>query len=1852
MKKIKGSAAAKCGMLSVMMRMRILQTLQAPVNTSESKTFKWINSKKRKSMQHWILLTSSQHYVGASLSNAVNLKRTMATNQWNYTLDVVLNASDVAIIQQFQSSLNSFPIQLGNNTEISDITFTAVCSSTATGFQCRCEDNFAWPYSTCVTYGACDSIVSGICTCIDAIPADGQSCQAISGLLAQVEYDVDVDLNFTDIGTVDALRSILDAGGFSLALGPTVNVTHINITTACDDIIDNTCGCINSIPTNGQYCVPQTVPLVFYEYQIIIEVNTSDADQLRNVLNSLTLPVQISSSVNILDANITTVCSQDNTGFQCHCENDYLWPCDKCDTYGKCDDFTACPLITTPSPTTTTPPPSTTPSPTTPPILFEYIILVELNTTDVTLINQLSNILRSIRYPFILNNTHILDVNISTVCSPSSSGYQCRCEDQYRWSCDQCLQYTSCDNITGDTCGCINAIPPDGQYCQPSGQNSKFYSLSSYNNSTTTNSSYNNSITNNSITNKEGSIFTDFDVETTEVNATELAEANREFSKAVTSTIAPVIGSVTALYISKSNIASEKELRIDGTIYKGDRMRLVCEPSINVGQISSVETLPMHSDGRRIAVQTRRKVIGDDIKSPPIIVSERQINVQCVEGQTVPLKCCVQSPFKVKWSRGSLALDAGVTENGTSFCRTYETRKEPALLHVKTVCMGMDDKTNYLVQNVLQVKWGIRSKCDNGKWKLVEDTCVIKVIKELLDSSEELQVEDVPGFVEKLSKEVKEIKNDVAKDPNTISAIVDILGNIAVIDTLVVNQPVIEDSRDSWTALNANESQNASSNLLGSMELLSDKINGTFTFKTAAILFDRSTFDNSFSANLNSSVVLDIPDTGFSNTSITTITFFTLNNVMPVRSSSSNPNNTDPVNALNAAVVLIKVNETIRNVTLSYTKLNTTLTQDPQCVFWNFKLFNNRGAWDSDGCEFVSDINDTVTCRCDHLTSFSILMSTGIPKELKELLDLITYVGVGISLASLVICLIIEGYVWKAITKNSTAFMRHVSIINTALSLLIADICFIIGAAIADNPAENPENNNFNVPVDSCSTATFFMHFFYLAVFFWMLVSGLCYFTGQSWSSPTCPSYGCPLIIAVVTVAVTAPGGGYITNKEACWLNWEQTRALLAFVIPALSIVCINIIIVIVVLFKMLRRGVGDAGQKEERHTLVVILRCVAILTPLFGLTWSLGVGTMLDSTNRGLHIVFALFNSLQGFFILVFGTLFDSKIRSILARKSPTTSTGSNTTRVKYKWWHFLYWSELVPSTAWKKKQTSTVCQRLQTRAMLVRRRMAIFKTCLSIFALLLTLTILETGNFVESPMATNQWNYTLDVVLNASDVAIIQQFQSSLNSFPIQLGNNTEISDITFTTVCSSTATGFQCRCEDNFAWPYSTCVTYGACDSIVSGICTCIDAIPADGQSCQAISGLLAQVEYDVDVDLNFTDIGTVDALRSILDAGGFSLALGPTVNVTHITITTATVIHMEPVMTSLTTRVVVSTVFLPMDNTASQTVPLVFYEYQIIIEVNTSDADQLRNVLNSLTLPVQISSSVNILDANITTGKNKCIISFFLYLFQTSAFFTRENMLFSLKFAAKITLGFSATVKMTIFGRVINFTACPLITTPSPTTLPSTTPSPTTPPILFEYIILVELNTTDVTLINQLSNILRSIRYPFILNNTHILDVQIQYCKYVKYVLVLSTLSLEKLITCVKFIVFFFGLKFALRAVLVTSADVRINIVGHVTSVYSIHPVTTSLGTHVDASMPFLLMDNTASLLVKTVNFTACPLITTPPLPTLLTTTPSPTTPSPTRFNLVMTVQLNKTFTETLNDPTSAAYNDLKDNMEQW
>ncbi|KAK5617380.1 hypothetical protein CRENBAI_006844 [Crenichthys baileyi] len=227
-----------------------------------------------------------------------------------------------------------------------------------------------------------------------------------------------------------------------------------------------------------------------------------------------------------------------------------------------------------------------------------------------------------------------------------------------------------------------------------------------------------------------------------------------------------------------------------------------------------------------------------------------------------------------------------------------------------------------------------------------------------------------------------------------------------------------------------------------------------------------------------------------------------------------------------------------------------------------------------------------------------------------------------------------------------------------------SNIWFIIGAAIS-----NTKN------AAACTAATFFIHFFYLALFFWMLASGLLllYRTvsvfegGLSKMSMLiigfCLGYGAPLIVATITIAATAPSNQYIRENVVCWLNWDGSKALLGFVIPALMIVVINLIILIVVIAKLLRRRVGEnAAQAGEKHVLVVIARSLAVLTPFFGLTWGLGVGTMVSPKNIGIHITFALFNSLQGFFILVFGTLLDRTVRSALTPSQLATSQGRTT--------------------------------------------------------------------------------------------------------------------------------------------------------------------------------------------------------------------------------------------------------------------------------------------------------------------------------------------------------------------------------------------------------------------------------------------------------------------------------------------------------------------------------------------------------------------------------------------------------------
>ncbi|KAM8831396.1 adhesion G protein-coupled receptor F5-like isoform 10-T10 [Spinachia spinachia] len=1511
------------------------------------------------------------HFSGAVLDvhseeenfvSPVREKRSAPLPVYEYVVSIELITTDVAVIDLLKSI--RFPISITGAILVSDLNISTVCYPNSTGYQCRCEDQYRWSCDQCFMYGACDNITADTCGCISDIPPDGQHC--------------------------------LSADQHNFPSCPSTTISP-----------------------------SPTTPLPVYEYVVSIELTTTDVAVI-DLLKSIRFPISITGAILVSDLNISTVCYPNSTGYQCRCEDQYRWSCDQCFMYGACDNITAdtCGCISDIPPDgqhclsadqhnfPSCPSTTVSPSPTTPLPVYEYVVSIELTTTDVAVID----LLKSIRFPISITGAILVsDLNISTVCYPNSTGYQCRCEDQYRWSCDQCFMYGACDNITADTCGCISDIPPDGQHCLSADQHNfracptttttelassttafnttsttnttdsttpvstpttfvtnsttafnttsttnttdsttpvstpttfvtnsttafnttsttnptdsttpvstpttfvtnsttafnttsttnptdsttpvstpttfvtnsttgfnttsttnttdsttpvstpttfvtnsttgfnttsttnttdsttpvstpttfvtnsttafnttsttnttdsttpvstpttfvtnsttafntrpttnTIVSLTAFNTTPTTNTTglnvemsieldttFNNNLNNKlsdeyktlesrinrvlvnqyaeitgflgvSVTGfSEGSVITEFTVQTTNIIVDEVAAANEELVNAMEA-IAPVIGSVTATF--NSNIPVK--LINPAAIFTGQTIQLMCEVSddLNIEEISGsiwkfnereINTNQILFSGSTSILKVNNVVLLDigiyectltggiisysqkraitNIEQAPIIRLKRQVNVKCEtgDGEVKSIECCVQSPYTVNWFSGSEVLphDPPTSDGCIKYNYPLSSCSQPPVFTCKVDQQNYEDRTEITIftEDVAcrdpvygdgregdistiecdpSLQGFKRARCESTKWILLEDTCIVTRVQQLLFASERLNEETVAEFATNLSIAVRDEQTNILGSPETISAIVDILKNIAAHIGEVVSVDVLEDvlrtvdviigddARESWATLNANETRNASSSLLGSMELLAGGLVGEVAVATQRILLNRTSFNNSFRADLGSSIFIDIADINLPNVFITTITFFTLNNVMPVRNSSSIFNTTSNASrvvdtAVNAAVVLVQINETIQNVTLRYRKLNETLSRDAQCVFWNFTLFNDLGAWDNKGCVFVSDINNTVTCNCNHLTSFSILMATDIPSAIGFALDVITYVGVGISLASLVICLIIEGYVWKAMTKNSTSFMRHVSIVNSAVSLLIANICFIIGASIADNPLEDPGGNHL-VPVGACSTATFFMHFFYLALFFWMLVSGLLLFyrTVMVFSDASKATmlgigfalgYGCPLIIAVITVAVTAPENGYIRKYDACWLNWMETRALLAMVIPALTIVSINILIVFVVVFKILRRGVGDTAQADERHTVVVILRCVVILTPLFGLTWALGVGTIIDSKNTGIHIAFAFFNSLQGFFILVFGTLFDSRVRSMLSSRGSSHTSGTS---------------------------------------------------------------------------------------------------------------------------------------------------------------------------------------------------------------------------------------------------------------------------------------------------------------------------------------------------------------------------------------------------------------------------------------------------------------------------------------------------------------------------------------------------------------------------------------------------------------
>nr|XP_015092861.1 adhesion G protein-coupled receptor F5 isoform X2 [Vicugna pacos] len=708
---------------------------------------------------------------------------------------------------------------------------------------------------------------------------------------------------------------------------------------------------------------------------------------------------------------------------------------------------------------------------------------------------------------------------------------------------------------------------------------------------------------------------------------------------------------------------------------------------------------------------------------PNILVDPLQAAILCTSSQHI--KCCIEEDedYRVTVHMGSLSFPAAKEVNGEQVCYTYNfmansiscpenvdafchftnaansSVRSPSmklnLVSGETITcqdpligVGEPEKAVEKLCRFSQVHRSPRSpiggvityKCVGSQWKVKRNECISAPINTLLQLAQALikspsQDKKLPSYLKDLSVSTDKAKHDVSLFPGDLGAIISILDLLSMVPTqvdsemmmhvlstvnIILGKPIL----NTWK-MSQQQQTNQSSQLLNSVERFSRALRSESStishpnvqMKSMVIKSGHpKSYKQSFvflDSDLWGNVTIDECQLQHlqPETSVVTVAFPTLKTILAQDTQEKNS-----ADSLVMTTIVSHRLPTPFRIAMTF-KSNNPPGWVPQCVFWNFSLANHTGGWDSSGCYVKEVTEDSVSCSCDHLTSFSILMSPDSPDPsslLKILLDIISYIGLCFSIVSLAACLVVEAVVWKSVTKNRTSSMRHTCIVNIAASLLVADIWFIVAAAIHDH--------HYPLSETACVAATFFIHFFYLSVFFWMLTLGLMLFyrlvfilhdTSKSLQKAIAFSlgYGCPLVISVITVGATQPQEVY-TRKNACWLNWEDTKALLAFVIPALIIVVVNVTITVVVITKILRPSIGDKPSKQEKSSLFQISKSIGVLTPLLGLTWGFGLATVFQGSNAVFHIVFTLLNAFQGLFILLFGCLWDQKVQEALLNK------------------------------------------------------------------------------------------------------------------------------------------------------------------------------------------------------------------------------------------------------------------------------------------------------------------------------------------------------------------------------------------------------------------------------------------------------------------------------------------------------------------------------------------------------------------------------------------------------------------------
>uniref|UniRef100_A0A8B9F388 Adhesion G protein-coupled receptor B2 n=1 Tax=Amazona collaria TaxID=241587 RepID=A0A8B9F388_9PSIT len=294
------------------------------------------------------------------------------------------------------------------------------------------------------------------------------------------------------------------------------------------------------------------------------------------------------------------------------------------------------------------------------------------------------------------------------------------------------------------------------------------------------------------------------------------------------------------------------------------------------------------------------------------------------------------------------------------------------------------------------------------------------------------------------------------------------------------------------------------------------------------------------------------------------------------------------------------------------------------------------GNWDTESCQTLETLPAHTKCQCRQLATFAILAQ--LPRDLamdsSGTPSVPLMIGCAVSCMALLTLLVIYAAFWRFIKSE-----RSIILLNFCVSILASNILILVG-----------QSQMLSKGV--CTMTAAFLHFFFLSSFCWVLT--------EAWQSYLavigrirtrlvrkrflCLGWGLPALVVAVSVGFTRTKG--YGTASYCWLSLEG-GLLYAFVGPAAVIVLVNMLVGIIVFNKLMSRdGISDKSKKQRAGarqgvssgstlSMGASLWSSCVVLPLLALTWMSAVLAMTDRRSILFQVLFAVFNSVQGFVII-----------------------------------------------------------------------------------------------------------------------------------------------------------------------------------------------------------------------------------------------------------------------------------------------------------------------------------------------------------------------------------------------------------------------------------------------------------------------------------------------------------------------------------------------------------------------------------------------------------------------------------------